>query len=50
MGSQAALPHIPRSKRAERKIPAMLLVGWLVNGPGPRDTRINVIVVPQRGK
>ena len=35
----------PGVGRLEGKIPAMLLVGWPVNGPGPRDIRINVIVV-----
>jgi hypothetical protein len=35
----------PGVGRLEGKISAMLLVGWLVNGPGPRDIRINVIVV-----
>ena len=35
----------PGVERLEGRIPAMLLVGWLVNGPGPREIRINVIVV-----
>ena len=35
----------PGVGRLEGKTPAMLLVGWPVNGPGPRDIRINVIVV-----
>jgi hypothetical protein len=35
----------PGVGRLKGKIPAMLLVGRLVNGPGPRDIRINVIVV-----
>jgi hypothetical protein len=35
----------PGVGRLEGKTPAISLVGWLVNGPGPRDTRVNVTVV-----